>query len=112
MQLASTQEHVPELARAYAKKLRCELGDEIVEVILFGSWARGEATEDSDIDVLVVIAPRQWHTYRQVCDLAGEFVIEYGVLIAPAVYDAKTWSVHVRQERPLARAVMTEGRKL
>jgi len=34
-----------------------------VKIILFGSWARGEAREDSDIDLLVVL-PKTEHTRR------------------------------------------------
>jgi len=30
-------------------------GDRIKEVILYGSYARGEATRDSDVDVLVLV---------------------------------------------------------
>jgi len=30
-------------------------GDKIREIILYGSYARGEATKDSDIDLLVLI---------------------------------------------------------
>ena len=28
-------------------------------VILFGSYAKGEATEDSDVDLLVIVHPRR-----------------------------------------------------
>ena len=35
--------------------LRDLYGDRLVSVILYGSYARGEATEDSDIDVAVVL---------------------------------------------------------
>ena len=31
------------------------LGDEFISLALFGSWARGEAREESDVDVLVVL---------------------------------------------------------
>ena len=31
------------------------LGDEFIGLALFGSWARGEAGEESDVDVLVVL---------------------------------------------------------
>ena len=31
------------------------LGDEFIGLALFGSWARGEAREKSDVDVLVVL---------------------------------------------------------
>lgn len=33
------------------------LREDLLGVVVFGSWARGEATESSDIDVLVVVAP-------------------------------------------------------
>lgn len=33
-------------------------GDELVGVIVFGSWARGEARDGSDVDVLVVLDRR------------------------------------------------------
>ena len=33
-------------------------GAELLGVVVYGSWARGEATSASDIDVLVVLAPR------------------------------------------------------
>ena len=41
------QEFRQELAKIY--------GDRLVKVILFGSQARGEATKESDIDVMVVL---------------------------------------------------------
>jgi uncharacterized protein len=43
-----------ELAEEYARLLRSSFGDDLVSVVLFGSVARGDATERSDIDLLVV----------------------------------------------------------
>ena len=40
-----------ELARA----VRERIGERVSEIVLFGSYARGGAGEDSDVDVLVVI---------------------------------------------------------
>ena len=36
-------------------KLSRIYGDRLKKVILYGSWARGDATDDSDIDLLVVL---------------------------------------------------------
>ena len=36
------------------KKLVASLGDNLVGVVLYGSYARGEANEDSDVDLLVI----------------------------------------------------------
>ena len=40
---------------AFVVRLRAAFGERVREVVLFGSYARGEADEDSDVDVLVVI---------------------------------------------------------
>jgi predicted nucleotidyltransferase len=47
----------------YRGALTRRFGDRLRFVRLFGSWARGQATEDSDIDVAVVIdalSPADW----------------------------------------------------
>ncbi|ADN50067.1 DNA polymerase beta domain protein region [Vulcanisaeta distributa DSM 14429] len=36
------------------RDLEGEFGDEFLGLMLFGSWARGEAREDSDVDVMVL----------------------------------------------------------
>ncbi len=33
-------------------------GDDVLAVLAYGSWARGEAQRDSDVDLLVVLDPR------------------------------------------------------
>ena len=54
-----------------------------MEAILFGSYARGDAEEDSDIDVMILldasreeIAARNWET----CDIAADLSIDYDVI--------------------------------
>jgi len=31
-------------------------GDRLKDIVLYGSWARGEATDESDIDLIVILA--------------------------------------------------------
>jgi predicted nucleotidyltransferase len=40
---------------ALRARLRVTFGERLRDVRLFGSYARGEADEDSDVDVLIVI---------------------------------------------------------
>jgi predicted nucleotidyltransferase len=44
-----------EIARGVARDLRDLYGERLRNVLLFGSWARGDAHPESDIDLLVVL---------------------------------------------------------
>ena len=44
-----------ELLQAFVANLRSLLGDHLNDVILYGSYARDEATEGSDIDLMILI---------------------------------------------------------
>jgi hypothetical protein len=46
---------VDAIVTALAADLRSLYGERLRGVLLFGSWARGDATDESDIDVLVVL---------------------------------------------------------
>ena len=39
-------------------RARAVVGDRLLGAVVLGSWARGEAAADSDIDILIVIDPR------------------------------------------------------
>jgi Uncharacterised protein family (UPF0158)/Nucleotidyltransferase domain len=47
--------HPHEIARGVARDLRRLYGERLTRVLLFGSWARGDAHPESDIDLLVVL---------------------------------------------------------
>jgi predicted nucleotidyltransferase len=56
-------------------------GDDIVDVILFGSQASGKATEDSDFDILVVVAnDYNWQMRDRIMDKAFDIGLKYQVL--------------------------------
>jgi len=80
------------------KELRASLedlyGDNLIGIRLFGSYARRQATPDSDVDILLVL--REIGDYgtevRRVSDLLSRVSLEYGKTIAPVFVDAKRFS--------------------
>ena len=62
-------------------------GDKIREIILYGSYARGEATKDSDIDLLVLVddSVNPSDVRRSLSDLLFDILLEKGELISVVV---------------------------
>ena len=62
-------------------------GEKIKEVILYGSHARGEATKDSDIDILVLIDDSidPFEVRRSLSDLLFDILLESGELISVVI---------------------------
>ena len=52
--------------------------DKIDSIILFGSVARGEAKEDSDIDVLIVVKKEDFKLRRALIGVAFDILLETG----------------------------------
>jgi len=68
--------------REYVRRIRDELREHIVKVILYGSYARGDYDEESDIDVMVVIDGIDGDTARlRLWDIAADVDLEYLCLI-------------------------------
>jgi predicted nucleotidyltransferase len=56
--------------------------DKIDRIILFGSVARGDAREDSDIDILVIWKGDKVEGWDVLEDIAMDILLEYGQLIS------------------------------
>lgn len=66
----------------FARRAREELGDHIVHIILYGSRARGDYTDDSDIDLLVVVRGIDAkEADERIFPFAHEMLVEYEELL-------------------------------
>ncbi len=77
-------ERIKQLARRIKDYLITIYGDKIIEVILYGSYVRGDATEDSDIDVLVLIdeSLNPSEVRKSLSDLLFDILLQEGELVS------------------------------
>ena len=80
------------------------------KVILFGSQARGDAHEDSDWDLLVLLNKKGKHNWADFDEYAYPFTEigwDYGVAINPLLYTQEEWDKGTIF--PFYKNVMREG---
>jgi predicted nucleotidyltransferase len=78
-----TQEDALRIMARARLALEKTYGERLCGVYLFGSYARGEAQEDSDVDIAVVLdeIPHRFAEIERTGDLASDLTLEYGALV-------------------------------
>jgi predicted nucleotidyltransferase len=79
--------------------------DRIDEIILFGSVARGEAGEESDIDILVIGDA----SLEELVDISFPILLEEGEIISAKNMDKGHFDFLVREGYSFIRNVLEEG---
>jgi len=100
------REAVEEFVRRVLERYR----DKIDSIILFGSVARGEAKEDSDIDVLIVVKKEDFKLRRVLIGVAFDILLETGKDISVKVLSKSEFEE--RQNFSFLRNIISEGVKL
>lgn len=96
-----------EIALEYKKIYK---GD-IVQILLYGSYARGDFEQDSDIDVVAIVKGERkmlQDKLKQVWDISADLELEYGVIISPTVIPYEEFLCY-RDILPYYRNIMREG---
>ena len=106
--------HISDIMHDFAKNVRKLLGDSLDSVIVYGSYARGDYSESSDIDVMLLVSLEDEEIKRistQISDLAFDFMMKYGVDISPIITNTDHFN-YWADNLPYYRNVRDEGVKL
>ncbi len=70
--------------KTFCDRLRNLYGEHLASVILYGSRARGEAKDGSDIDLLIVLKDFKdfWEEFHNISPIAGAISLEYDIVIS------------------------------
>jgi len=92
------------------ESLRREFG--VGEVLLYGSAARGELEEGSDIDLLLVLPELNWEIEKRIVDRCFEAELKCGRVISTLCFGVAELSEGPLSESPVVLTARREGKPL
>lgn len=90
------------------------LADKTDQIVLYGSYARGDYTPESDVDIMIIsnCTKDELRIYRkQVNIIASRIGLEYDIMISILLRDKETYEFN-RRILPFYQNVEKEGIKL
>jgi len=94
---------------AFVDRIQQRFDGLILLAMLFGSRARGEASADSDVDVLVVIDKEDYWVRKEIRYLAAEVWLEYGLFLSTRVWSRSHWHKLQEMQTLLYRNIQRDG---
>ena len=75
---------ISDILKEFREEVENLYENRLKSIILYGSWARGDATEDSDIDLLIVLEGKviPGKEIDKMIDIITEINLKHGVLIS------------------------------
>ena len=92
----------------YVDLIRDRFPERVVSVALFGSKARGDATAESDIDVMVLVDADDRAFRSDLWRIASDVSLEYNVVLSVRVYAQARWAEAQRIRLPVYRAIAAD----
>ncbi|MGH2490219.1 MAG: UPF0158 family protein [Candidatus Limnocylindria bacterium] len=98
-----------QIARDVTQDLRRLYGDRLRKVVLFGSWARGDAHPESDIDLLVVLdrVDDRWQEHARMSETLYKHSLDNDTVVSALVVSEHDFKV---ANRPVLVRVRAEGK--
>lgn len=109
-----TQTILNNILQKFEEKTIAIFGEKLVSIILFGSYARGDFDEESDIDILILadMPSEELANYRGHIDtLCGDLLLEYGIVVSAIEKDIETYNKY-SNILPFYKNIEQEGVKI
>ena len=106
-----SQNEMDVLLKEIAAIYRKVFGDDIVKIVLYGSYARGTFDAESDIDIVAIVKGEReelQRKLREVWILSSNLELEYETILSPTVIPYEEFEKY-RNDIPYYRNIEEEG---
>ena len=93
-----TEEKIREIVDRFAEEAKRIYGTKLQEIILYGSCARGDFENDSDIDILILLdSPLESISSerKRILEVSDKLDLDYDVVLAPVVQNYALYQKYI-----------------
>ncbi len=86
-------------------------GEDVVRIILYGSYARGDYQNDSDIDIVAIVRGDRvdlQNRLKKIWDISSDLELEYGTIVSPTVIPFSEFEQY-KDDLPYYKNIQNEG---
>jgi len=105
---AKVPAHIRKLMKELKEGLVRIYGDRLKAVYLYGSYARGDYRQGSDVDVMILLKDYKsyWDELERSTELASDVSLEYDVTVSRLIIKEAQWK---QSDMPVLRNIHKDG---
>ena len=104
-------DNISNIIYKFSQELKQILGDNLTKVIVYGSYARGDYRDNSDVDIMILVKMSDEEikaVKNDIYDLAFDVEMSTGIELSPIIKNEKQYEYWV-DTLPFYRTVRNEG---
>ena len=105
------KKEMDKVINAYIKEVKDSLGEDFQRAYIYGSYARNEYKEESDIDIAIFTNKPSREFYlliNQIAEITFEYNVRYGIILSP-VFQNKAEFQRMLKAVPYFQSIQKEG---
>lgn len=109
-----TRKKIQEIAEKFALEAKKIYGEKLQEIILYGSCARGDFEENSDIDIMILLDIPQEEIAaerKKIFDVTDQLDLDYDVVLTPVFQNYQLYQKYM-QVSQFYQNIQKEGVKI
>lgn len=109
-----TKNQLEHISQQIAQSYRSVYGDSIIAIYLYGSYAREEYDEESDIDITAIVKGNRMdlqNKLKQVWNVSADIGLENDVIVSPSVIPFDEYEAY-KQTLPYYMNIQKEGKRI
>lgn len=109
-----TTSQLNKICKQMVECYRSIYGVDVINIFLYGSYARGDNSDDSDIDITAIIKGSRvelQQKLKKVWDISADMGLENDIVVSPTVIPYEEFEEY-KDKLPYYKNILREGRKI